>query len=147
MLMPRQSNKGGGTVQVGRLNGNVTVINHHHASGPSRGGRASAAGRRATPAQREVLDLLNRVPDRIAILKFMEKEFKTRLVIELQPDQLYRVKRYVQAVLTNSEAPVTLEPPPVSAFQRERALRLANEADEAQARRLQRSSTTSGRNS
>lgn len=147
MLMPRQSNKGGGSVQVGRLNGNVTVINHHHARSPARGNRASAAGRRATPAQREVLELLNRVPDRIAVLNFMEREFGTRLVIDLEADQLFRVKRYVQAVLSKSEAPMPLEPPPVSAFQRERALRLANEADEAQARRLQRSSTTSGRSS
>ena len=91
MLMPKQVNKGSGTVQAGRIDGSVTVINHHY------GGTRQA--RRTTPDQKAVLQLMAGVPDRIAVLDFMEREFNTRMVIELKPAQLYRLRRYVEVVL------------------------------------------------
>lgn len=80
LLTPSQKNKGGGAVQVGQLIGN------------------------ATAAQREVLDLITRVPDRISVLKFMEREFGTGMVIELQPAQLYRLRRYLEVVIAKTGA-------------------------------------------
>lgn len=53
----------------------------------------------ATPAQRDVLFLMQKLPDRIAVLDFMEREFNTRMVIELQPVQVYRLRRYVEVIL------------------------------------------------
>lgn len=103
LMFPRQKNKGGGAVQVGRLNGNVTVINHHHATNSSND-KPTPGERRATPAQRDVLDLMNRVPDRTSVLKFMEREFATRMVIELQPTQLYRLRRYLEVVIAKTGA-------------------------------------------
>jgi hypothetical protein len=36
---------------------------------------------------------------RISVLDFMEREFNTRMVVELDGLQLLRTKRYVQAVI------------------------------------------------
>lgn len=36
--------------------------------------------------------------NRIPVLDFMGREFGTRMVIELTPVQLYRVKRYVETI-------------------------------------------------
>lgn len=52
-----------------------------------------------TPEQRDVLFLMQKLPDRIAVLDFMQREFDTRMVIELQPVQVYRLRRYVEVVL------------------------------------------------
>ena len=46
---------------------------------------------------------MERVPDRIAILDFMEREFRTRMVIELTPAQTFRLRRYVEVVVSKVE--------------------------------------------
>lgn len=84
-------NTASGVVQVGKVDGNVTVVNHHHAL------RRKAP--RASQEHKAVLRLMDEVPDRIAVLDFMEREFATRMVIELKPVQLYRLRRYVEVVL------------------------------------------------
>lgn len=80
-----------GAVQAGHIDGGVTVINHHHHHAQNRS--ASRA------EQKAVLQLMDSVQDRIAVLDFMEREFQTRMVIELSPQQLYRLKRYVEVVI------------------------------------------------
>ena len=35
---------------------------------------------------------------RIKVLDFMRREFHTAMVIELQPAQVYRVRRYVETI-------------------------------------------------
>ena len=35
---------------------------------------------------------------RIKVLDFMRREFSTAMVIELKPDQVYRVRRYVETI-------------------------------------------------
>lgn len=102
-------NTASGVVQVGKVDGNGTVINHHHAP------RRKAP--RASEEHKNVLRLMDEVPDRIAVLDFMEREFATRMVIELKPAQLYRLRRYVELVVAKVQpqtqtAPPPLEPPP-----------------------------------
>lgn len=50
--------------------------------------------------QSQVLALMDRLPDRIAVLDFMGREFGTRMVVELDAKQLYRLRRYVEVILT-----------------------------------------------
>lgn len=52
----------------------------------------------ANPAQREVLNMIRRLRKAEPVFLFMEREFGTRMVIELQPTQLLRLKRYVEAI-------------------------------------------------
>jgi len=35
---------------------------------------------------------------RIKVLDFMRREFNTAMVIELKPDQVYRVRRYFETI-------------------------------------------------
>lgn len=96
-LLPKQDITGNSNVQVGQVKGNFTVVNNHH-HGPT-----SVPAPRATAEHREVLRLMHRVPDRIAILEFMDREFRTRMVIELTPTQTYRLRRYVEVVISKTE--------------------------------------------
>lgn len=41
---------------------------------------------------------------RITVLDFMDREFKTRMVIELQTEQLFRLNKYLDVVLSNPRA-------------------------------------------
>lgn len=41
---------------------------------------------------------------RITVLEFMSREFKTKLVIELQTEELFRLNRYLDRVLSNPRA-------------------------------------------
>lgn len=55
---------------------------------------------RATSDHRQLLTLLDQVPDRIAVLDFMAREFGTRLVLELNASQTYRVRRYAEVIIS-----------------------------------------------
>lgn len=92
-LWPKQHNKGEGTVQAGRIDGNVTVINNHHRHLPARAPVAFS------PDHAAVLDLMKKLENRIAVLEFMQREFGTKMVKELQPNELYRLRRYVEVVI------------------------------------------------
>lgn len=123
-LLPKQQNSGSGAVQVGRADGDVKVLQltqHIYARSfpaplavtpqtcappqPSHPSPPPPQRPVATPEQRDVLFLMQKLPDRIAVLDFMEREFNTRMVIELQPVQVYRLRRYVEVVL-NEEQPL-----------------------------------------
>lgn len=93
-LLPKQQVTGKSNVQVGQVGGNVTVINHHHHA-PRR------KPQRATEEQKAVLRLMDELPDRFVALDFMEREFDTRMVIELKPAQLYRLRRYIETIQNN----------------------------------------------
>lgn len=41
---------------------------------------------------------------RLTVLEFMNREFQTKLVIELQPDELHRLNKYLDKVLSNPRA-------------------------------------------
>lgn len=55
-------------------------------------------------SHREVLALLDGLPQRITVLDFMEREFSTRMVIDLSEPQLYRTRRYVETIKRASAA-------------------------------------------
>ncbi len=95
-LLPRQTMRGDAGVQVGKVAGDVRVVNvtHHHHGGPQRG----AVPLGTTPEQRAVLALMRTLPERPLVLEFMRREFGTGMVIELAPAQLYQVRRYVEKI-------------------------------------------------
>jgi hypothetical protein len=88
LLAPKtqQDNKGSG-IQIGTVGGDVTIMN----------------GQRATSAvsleQRHLLGLLNRVPDREAVYKFLEREFGCRMVVDLKHSQVIRATRYCETII------------------------------------------------
>lgn len=91
-LWPKQSNRGPGSVQAGQVRGNITVNNHHH---------NYSSARKSVPFtkdHREVLELLSGLPERASVLDFMHREFGTRMVKELQRNELRRVTGYVLAI-------------------------------------------------
>jgi hypothetical protein len=96
---------GRANVQVGRAEGNVTVI-HNHVTQHVTHGRMSSPrkGRKATKEQRHVLRLLREVQREDGVLDFMQREFGTRRVIDLAPPELYRVQRYIEVVKESSVA-------------------------------------------
>lgn len=120
-LLPKQQNSGDGAVQVGRAGGNVKVVNitQHFYTSRARSGaehqadpppiHVSRPDRRKGPRgslseeQHQILALMDRVPDRIAVLEFMEREFATSMVIALDQRQLYRLRRYVEVILAAQE--------------------------------------------
>lgn len=90
-------------MQVGRAGGDVKVVHltqHIYTSAPMQPAAPQSRPRTTSSTdQSQVLALIARVPDRVAVLDFMEREFDTRMVIHLGPQQLYRLRRYVQAIL------------------------------------------------
>ena len=53
----------------------------------------------ANDDQRHVLQLIRRLHDSASVYEFMRREFGTHMVIKLQPPQLFRVRRYVEAII------------------------------------------------
>ncbi|TXT39200.1 MAG: hypothetical protein FD135_2350 [Comamonadaceae bacterium] len=106
-LMPTQISSGNGSMQIGKIDGNVTHVHltqHIYSPPPihmSRPDRRDGARHSIADAQKQVLALMDHVPDRIVVLDFMAREFKTKMVIELDAQQLYRLRRYVEVVLKN----------------------------------------------
>ncbi len=110
-LLPQQKNTGSGAVQIGKAGGDVTVVNitHHQHIAPSHilvNGLSPVAKtttphkRQANESQREVLYLMAQLAEREGlVLEFMQREFGTRRVIDLNDAQLYSVRRYVEVSL------------------------------------------------
>lgn len=107
-LMPKQVNSGSGALLVGR---DLDVTHHHHyninqiLSTPALGLHDSPNSR-SKPSkndQSKVLWLLDRVPDREAVLNWMQDTFETKRVIALDAGQLYRVRRYMEVILERQE--------------------------------------------
>lgn len=62
--------------------------------------------RKLSPAQQVVLTQIRRLPRKASedAFAFMEEHFGTRLVYEMQPDQLRRLKGYVDGIYRNRQA-------------------------------------------
>lgn len=111
--LPRQKNTGQAGVQVAKA-GDVIVINHitthHNHISPHNNGQQPAQPknpeekkRQATPAQRALLGMMKQLHDREdLVLNFMHREFGTHRVMDLDETQLYRLRRYVEVSLQNS---------------------------------------------
>lgn len=99
---PSQHSKGNAAVQVGELRGDVTSV---HLTQNFYGGVPRAARTQATAEHKQVLALLDRVSNRVAVLDFMEREFKTRMVIDLTQVELYRLRRYIEVILADASPP------------------------------------------
>lgn len=117
---------GADNVQVGAACGDVNVNSHRHTQAiyhiynvVEKKGAQEAPPVSKPPATQEpikadatmpssfeqhsALRRLEQVPNRIAILDFMEREFGTRMVIELKSAQLFRLNRYLDVVLQNAK--------------------------------------------
>jgi hypothetical protein len=98
--MPQRQNAGNRALQIGgnvsrggvAASGITVVINQ---LAPQR--KASSKGVRPSDVLAAMDDLAK--DQRISVLDFMEREFQTRMVVELDGLQLLRTKRYVQAVI------------------------------------------------
>ncbi len=98
---------GTGAMHMGHVSGvqNVTQV-HHHFYAPVETERVTHPSSAAPPAVRpattaaQVLALLDLLPEpvRFKVLDFMRENFGTAMVIELQPHQLYRTRRYVETI-------------------------------------------------
>ena len=99
-LLPKQKNSGNNSVQVGSAGGDVTVVNvtQYVQTQPMRHWD-SPPNDRLREQQRQVLRAMRALPDRRAVLRFMDREFGTGVVIELTPFQLLRLQRYVAKIL------------------------------------------------
>lgn len=110
-MQPKQSASGEGTVQVERAGGDVQIDNSRPVtmhvtqvfysaqveSAPAANVRPPATV--VSNEQREVLMLISRLPHRgEAVFRFMEREFKTRMVRDLKPSELVRVRAYVATI-------------------------------------------------
>lgn len=100
-LLPKQKVQGDGAIQVGKVEGDMQVVHQHYYLPPYP--QASACTVRPgapTAAHKEVLALMRPLDRaaRIKVLDFMRREFGTAMVMELQPAQVYRVRRYVETV-------------------------------------------------
>lgn len=88
---------GGNISHGGVASTGITVVIHQHAAPTGK----LVARRKTTLLPGDVLALMKPLPKsaRISVLDFMERQFDTRLVIELNSPALFRVKKYVEAVL------------------------------------------------
>lgn len=116
-LLPRQKSAGDHAAQFGKVGGNVTIVHLTlpDVSGPSPD-RAPVSPMSTTsfvrplvrPAgvaneeQRLVLQLIRRLHDSASVYEFMRREFGTHMVINLKPPQLFRVRRYVEAIIQSN---------------------------------------------
>ena len=92
---------GTGAVHMGPVQ-NVTQV-HQHFYGAAQLTPSPAPMRPpsvATLEQKQVLALMNSLPEpvRFKVLDFMRYEFGTALVIELAPEESFRVRRYVETI-------------------------------------------------
>lgn len=99
-MKPSQHSSGEGAVNIGKMDGGVTnlhVTQHIVYAAPVP--PVPVRPRYANEAQREVLRLLVGMgaQERV-VFDFMEREFGTRMVIELDELQLKRARRYAEAV-------------------------------------------------
>lgn len=65
---------------------------------------AAPAKSGTTQEQKQLLNLMKPLDKetRIKVLNFMREQFQTAMVVELQPQQVYRTRKYVEKVHSNS---------------------------------------------
>ncbi len=109
-LMPKQKMDGDGGVMIGKVDGgvsqithNVNNVTHQHFYGPLQRQDADVAaetksGGIATYEQRQVLLMIRSLPKTDSVFAFMERTFGTKMVIDLQPRELARLRKYVETI-------------------------------------------------
>ena len=100
LFLTKQSAQGPDAVQVGQVQGNLTIVQHatiNQLIEPE-------VSKELKAEQSSVLRMLDRTRNRQAILDFMDRQFGTRKVIELQPSQLFRLRRYLETVHARNSA-------------------------------------------
>lgn len=124
-LLPTQKAHGDHAVQVGKVSGvlhvdhsthshtqhnnHVTIIQSHKVH-PMRAAYVSPVAAQPTanfkpqglaplPDCADVLRRMDKLRHRTRVLDFMDREFGTRLVIDLTPEQLFRTSKYLDVVL------------------------------------------------
>ena len=126
-LLPQQKmhENGSGSLQAGRVEGD---LHHSHTQavynifmmagdtaqtqGPikpaepenSQAQTVQAVVMPESAEQSATLRRMGYLRNRITVLNFMEREFGTRMVIHLRPEQLKRVNLYLDAVMRNPDA-------------------------------------------
>jgi hypothetical protein len=116
-LLPKQKSEGDHAAQFGKVGGNVTILHvtqhvlttpvappQFESTAPAPLAEPAAQPHRAgggvaNEDQRHVLQLIRRLHDSASVYEFMRREFGTHMVINLQPPQLFRVRRYVEAII------------------------------------------------
>lgn len=100
---------GDGAIQVSKVEGGVQVVHQHfypppHEPQPHDQRPRAVSAAAATAQHKQVLALMKPLDKaaRITVLDFMRREFNTAMVIELEPEQLYRVRRYVETINNRS---------------------------------------------
>ena len=106
-LMPTQNSRGSDAVHLGNVTGGVRIFHthvHNHFTTVARPKRSRQVGP-TTAAHKEVLSLMAPLPDpvRIKVLNFMRREFDTAMVIDLQANELVRLRAYVVKVRESIE--------------------------------------------
>lgn len=107
-----QKNRGPGSVQAAKLNGNVHVHNirttHVHLAvhPPDRPSEkikptTAAPARKARPDQAEAVSQYKLLTptERNGVHNFMLREFETSIILELNEDQTFRLVKYIQACI------------------------------------------------
>lgn len=112
-LLPKQKAMGEHAAQFGKVGGNVTIVHLTQHLPPvaapvqpmplTPAGRPFRPGATANDEQRQVLQLIRRLPNSASVEKFMKREFGTHMVICLEPLELVRVRSYVEAILKAAE--------------------------------------------
>lgn len=99
-LLPKQEVHGDNAIQVGKVGGHVTVVHltQHITHAPPESPKRPASN--VTPAHKDALARMKPLaePARVRVLEFMRREFGTTMVIELNEHQVYRLRKYVEAV-------------------------------------------------
>ena len=104
-------NGGSNNLQVGHAAGNVVSLVTHHShththvtliQTPSQAPANEPQVRKPSSTEHSaMLRRMDQLRDRVAVLDFMEEQFGTRMVIHLKAEQLYRLNRYLDVVLSD----------------------------------------------
>jgi len=112
----KQSNSGAGSLQAGRVDGDlthVTVNNFYAAPEPVTAVEADPPAQQPTVSEvLSLLDQLSALGARDAVLKFMRTEFGTTMVKDLDARALNRTHAYARGVLRRKQEAV--HPGPVA---------------------------------
>jgi hypothetical protein len=104
-LLPRQTVRGHSASQIGKVGGNVTIVHltQHLPGSAAQTVQPTRPAGIANDEQRHVLQLIRQLANSNSVLDFMQREFGTRVVVNLQPAQLYRVRRYVEVIIKSEK--------------------------------------------
>lgn len=89
-LLPSHHSSGSGAVHIGKLQGNLTTVhNHIQVVDPPL----------LDEEKLELLRAIRKLPKRgESVFNFMERKFRTRMVMDLRPNEVREVKWYVAGI-------------------------------------------------